>query len=498
MKLNRYSANRLERITRNKKIICFGSGNNLTYVFDALADMKLEKRIKYIVDNDEQKWGKERKVGDMRLQIKPPEELKREDFRKTVLLIVIINYKGISEQIEQELGLKGVRVILYPSYRYWYDKYLDYLYRKLPVKDTILMQGEGDTCENAAALAEYMRSHEHYKNKKITWLCNHPEKFHKTQTEDYILRDLPIKEHKFKEVVKYYGVVNRSYLYIYENKMLPKARKEQISCYMSHGIPLKSTKGKIIVYPDTDYVLSASANITNIIMEQFSAVEAQLIICGLPRTDILYNKDISERLYNYLHLSNYKKMVLWTPTFRKMQGQSRWDSDMKFRFGIPLIDSEESLENLEAFLKKEQVLVVIKPHLYQDMSELQLKTTGNIKVIRQDNLDELQTNVYDLMKLADGLITDYSSIAFDYLLLDRPIGYSIDDIEQYTLGFSVKNPLEYMPGNRMRNMEELYEYLGQLCSGEDLCKEQRRKLRKYLFQYDDGNNCERLLKILGV
>lgn len=498
MKLNRCSASRLEKVTRNKEIICFGSGNNLTYVFDALADMKLEERIKYIVDNDEKKWGMERKVRNIRIQIKSPEELKKEDYKNTVILVVIINHGGILEQIEKELGIKEAQVILYPEYRYWYDRHLDNWYKKRPLQDTILMQGEGDTCENAVALAKYMKEHETYKDKKIIWLCDHPEKFCKTQTEEYILRNLPIKKHEFKEAVRYYSAVNRSNLYIYENKMLRKSRKKQVSCYMGHGIPLKSTTGKIVIIPDTDYVLSASPNINHIFVEQYSARDEQLVTCGYPRTDTFYDKEIPWRLYEYLNLQKYEKMVLWAPTVRMMPGNSRRDSNMKFCFGVPLIDSEESLGKLEIFLKKEKVLMIIKPHLYQDMSELQMKSSENIKVIKQDQLNELQMNVYDLMKLADGMITDYSSIAFDYLLLDRPIGYSIDDIEQYTLGFSVENPLEYMPGNRMRDMEGLFEYLGQLCSGEDLYRGQRRKLRESLFQYDDGNNCERLLKILGV
>ena len=51
---------------------------------------------------------------------------------------------------------------------------------------------------------------------------------------------------------------------------------------------------------------------------------------------------------------------------------------------------------------------------------------------------------------SDALITDYSSVYFDYLLLDKPIGFTVDDMELYIKdrGFIFNNPEEYMPGKR--------------------------------------------------
>ncbi len=499
MELRRYSVKKLEKKTEHKKIICFGSGNHLYYIFQAVSDTKLGSRIKYIVDNDRKKWGKTRDINGCKLEIKPPEEIKREEPEKVLILITLLDYNGVLRQLDEMLHNGRMwEIVLFPEYRYWFDRTLDSICKKLPFIHTILMQGEGDTCENARAVEDYMRNTARYSHVKTAWLCDHPQQFVNTRVSRYILRDLPMKEHSVKEALEYYSIVDRAYLYLYENKMIRKARRGQKSCYMNHGIPLKATKGKIVVYEDTDYVLSSSPNITHIFVEQYQAKESQIVICGSPRTDLLYQPKRSQKLADYLELSKYHKMILWAPTFRTIKGGSRSDSEKNFRFGVPVIDSGEALLHIQELLAKEKVLLVLKPHVYQELPELFLQENGNIRIVEQDILDGLGVNVYDLMKLADSLLTDYSSIAFDYLILDRPIGYTIDDMEQYTIGFSVENPLDYMPGDLIKNADELEEYILQVCHGKDVFREKRKKLRKYMFEHDDGRSCERLLNILGV
>ena len=57
MKLKRISANKLNRISRKKKVICFGAGELLTKTFCDIKDLNIEKNIAFIVDNDSSKWG---------------------------------------------------------------------------------------------------------------------------------------------------------------------------------------------------------------------------------------------------------------------------------------------------------------------------------------------------------------------------------------------------------------------------------------------------------
>ena len=61
---------------------------------------------------------------------------------------------------------------------------------------------------------------------------------------------------------------------------------------------------------------------------------------------------------------------------------------------------------------------------------------------------------YELIGISDGLLSDYSSVAVDYLLLDRPLGYVLADYNIYKekRGFVFEDPLEYMPGEKIYNV----------------------------------------------
>lgn len=501
LRLHNYNISQIEKISRNKKIICFGSGNNLTYIFSAMQDLQMEDRIRYIVDNDSGKWGKNRVLNGKNFIVKNPEELKYENWSSNILMIAIVGYHVILRQLEELLAGTKAICLISPAYRYWYDRIIDKMTLKQPILNAIVLQGEGDTCENAKALMKEFRTHRSYADYRIAWLYNG---INRTQcleghnAEKYFVRDLPLKKHTAKEMYEYCRYMNRARFLIYENKMIAKARSGQISCYMNHGIPLKSTKGKIVVYKDTDYVLSPSESTDDIICEQYDADKKQILTCGAPRTDCLLREGNDQKLTDFLCLDQYKKMILWAPTFRVHENYSRRDSEKRYRFGIPLLEQDEDYKALLNALKERHILLVIKPHIHEELSELTVDEANHIRILKQDILDELDSNVYELMKLADAMITDYSSIGFDYLLLDRPIGYTIDDMEQYTIGFSVPNPLDYMPGMKMKRMGDLLSFMDSVAYNRDDYAEEREKLRNRLHTYQDGNNSKRLLKLLGL
>lgn len=499
LKLHQYPISWIEKISRNKKIICFGSGNNLTHLFGAMQDLRIEDRINYIVDNDSAKWNTNRVLNGKKFTIKNPAELKSENWTANILLIAIVEYRVILEQLEELLEGTRAVCLVSPVYRYWYDWIIDKITLKQSIRKAIVLQGEGDTCENAKALIQEFRKQKKYTDYTVAWLFDGGNgKCGKYKTEKHFIRDLPLKKHAVKQIYEYYAYINRAQFLIYENKMIPKSRKEQTSCYLNHGIPLKATKGKIVVYKDTDYVLSPSENMDDIISEQFGADKKQLVTCGAPRTDCLFQTEKNRQLADFLHLEQYDRMILWAPTFRVHENYSRRDSKMDFRFGIPLLEQDEDLKTLLDALKKRNILIVVKPHIHQELSELRLSESNHIRIMKQDILDRIGSSVYDLMKLSDAMITDYSSIGFDYLLLDRPIGYTIDDMEQYTIGFSVPNPLDYMPGVKMKITADFLRFLDLIALQQDDYQEERTKLKNKLYKYQDGENSKRLLTLFDL
>ena len=86
--------------------------------------------------------------------------------------------------------------------------------------------------------------------------------------------------------------------------------------------------------------------------------------------------------------------------------------------------------------------------------------------------------LYEMVGVCDALISDYSSIAVDFMLLDRPLGYVLTDLECYreTRGFVFENPEEYMPGAKLYDLSDLENFVCDISEGKDPFKEERRKL----------------------
>ena len=100
-----------------------------------------------------------------------------------------------------------------------------------------------------------------------------------------------------------------------------------------------------------------------------------------------------------------------------------------------------------------------------------------------------------MMQFSDCLITDYSSISFDYLLVDKPLIYYVPDLEKYQeqcRGFYSPYD-EIIAGEKVTNDSELFNAINNVLHGVDNHKERRTGLRNKFFKYQDGKNCERVI-----
>ena len=109
-------------------------------------------------------------------------------------------------------------------------------------------------------------------------------------------------------------------------------------------------------------------------------------------------------------------------------------------------------------------------------------------------------HLYNLVAQCDSLITDYSSIYFDYLLLDRPIGFTIDDIESYrrNRGFIIDNPESLMPGMKIRNIQDFKDFISNTINNIDTYSDERKKINDLANKYQDDNNCKRIIELVKL
>ena len=271
--------------------------------------------------------------------------------------------------------------------------------------------------------------------------------------------------------------------------------------YFDHGsFSLKNVKKYVNIPETVDYYLTASANFDPIFCETRNVPypSSKLLHLGYPMHDVFY-QDIPSELLK-MTKKKYDKVILWMPTFRK-GGVGRIDSNAEYTYGIPLIEKQEEFGTLQRTLEELDILLIIKIHPMQDKESTKLLmkcTSDNISVLTGDTVKQLDIDNYRLLKDADALISDYSSIAYSYILLDRPIGFVLSDLNDMKYGFCVDNPDFFMTGQRIYTLDDMISFIQNVSENKDEYREERRNLCNWLHEHQDGNSCERIVKFLNL
>lgn len=155
------------------------------------------------------------------------------------------------------------------------------------------------------------------------------------------------------------------------------------------------------------------------------------------------------------------------------------------------------LDAFAGFLAKEHILFCIKQHPFS-------KHKGEFASIQYANILMLDpdSDPYVVLKHSDVLITDYSSIYFDFLLMDRPILFFDYDREEYEKASRELywNYDEATPGEKVETMEELMEAIKEACHpGEEYVRkyhEERIALRNQMFDAPEELSSPRMVELV--
>ncbi|WP_286260033.1 bifunctional glycosyltransferase/CDP-glycerol:glycerophosphate glycerophosphotransferase [Streptomyces graminofaciens] len=192
-----------------------------------------------------------------------------------------------------------------------------------------------------------------------------------------------------------------------------------------------------------DHFLIRSEHDVRTLAKAFRLKEKVLLRVGYPRNDALVAaRQASERppLSHELGLAADKKVLLYAPTFRK--------SGRRRRFALPF--------DVARFAREfgDEYVLLVRAH-YLDHVVLPPSVRGRVIDVSAHH------DVTPLLALADALITDYSSVMFDYALLDRPMFFFPYDYEEYVLEGrgTYFDLLERAPGPVVRTEDELHAVL---------------------------------------
>jgi len=115
-------------------------------------------------------------------------------------------------------------------------------------------------------------------------------------------------------------------------------------------------------------------------------------------------------------------------------------------------------------------------------------------VLRADALSWTNTDPYQILSAADLLITDYSSVYFDYLLLDRPTVFVPVDVDQYRAarGFLLEPYEFWTPGPKVLDQEALEAEIRASLDDPTHGADQRHLINSIINQVADNSSCERV------
>jgi len=286
----------------------------------------------------------------------------------------------------------------------------------------------------------------------------------------------------------------------YPTRLFIRGRK---GIFISHGYGTKKTPGldeiknkkKLKVFSflreNIDYIITLSNRDEEYFLKckYFEKLHLpKYVPLGLPRNDILFNKnfiDSSKREISEKYNIENNKIMLYAPTWRGYKV-----ADI-FPFSI------KDFERLDKYLEKHKWKLLYRPHYMEDIIDNQL-IRGLKNIIKINFNDEPHTQ--KILASSDFLITDYSSIYIDFLILNRPIIFIPFDYEKYSryrgLVIDFKDKSE-TPGEKILNMDELINYLKELEKGNDNYVNWRLLARKKFYKHFDGKSCSRIWNFIN-
>lgn len=308
------------------------------------------------------------------------------------------------------------------------------LFRMIPIKKNMVLflsfHGRGFS-DNPRALYEAMKKDARFQDYTFVWALrkNNRQTIEGAKVIPYF-------------TISYFYHLARAKYWICNCKLQSYIVRKRKQVYLQtwHGTPLKRLAHDIIVPKGTlfyrthmsatammktydndvkkyTYMISPNQFCTKVFQSAFQIDRNRLIETGYPRNDYLSNvkqADIAHKREE-LHIPQGKKVILYAPTWRDNQYTV---AGYTFTLAVDFMKWKEMLDD--------EYVILFKPHYLITSSYQHEEAYKGFVIDIAPSLD-----ISELYIVADVLVTDYSSVFFDYAILKRPIYFYMYDIEQY-------------------------------------------------------------------
>lgn len=342
-----------------------------------------------------------------------------------------------------------------------------------------------------AIYLELLKDHK-YRNYKFIWAFKNPEKYYDMKSRNTIIVKYNSKD--------YYKYVSKSKYWITNSRINERIIKKNNQIYVQcwHGTPLKKLGFDLVKNNNAmnnlndirkkykidslkyNYMISPSKFCTEKFISCFDLENPNIVLeTGYPRNDILYNytkKDVT-RIKNKLNIKERKKIILYAPTWRDNQHES--GIGYTYKLGL-------NFDNLYKEFKDKYIILFRTHYFVSNLIDLSKYKDFVINVSDYDDIN-------DLYIISDYLITDYSSVFFDYANLKRPILFYMYDFDEY------KNKLrdfyidlEELPGKIVIDESSLIKEIKNL--EKNKYDDKYKKFNDKYNYLDDGKASKRVIK----
>jgi CDP-glycerol glycerophosphotransferase len=308
----------------------------------------------------------------------------------------------------------------------------------------------------------------------------------------------PGVEHVVAETREYYDVLARAGTFV-NNVNFPNyvvKREGTVHVMTHHGTPLKRMGLDLRQHPVTgrrmdfaallrrcarwDYSISSNP-FSTLVWERVYPTRYESLEVGYPRNDVLANatEDDVRRAREALGIEPGQVAILYAPTHREYQLDY-----------TPVLD----LAAVAEALGPDHVVLARLHYLYgADPLLRKLHRAGRLRDVAA------HPSIEELSLAADVLVTDYSSLMFDYAVLDRPIVIHAPDWEAYrTLRGTYFDLMAEPPGVVTTSERELVEAVGSRTAWDEDAGRLRAAFRARFCSLEDGRAAERVVRRLWL
>ena len=256
----------------------------------------------------------------------------------------------------------------------------------------------------------------------------------------------------------------------------------------------KNMFSKKNAWRQADFIMSYSETYTTFLNACMVTDPNKYIVSGAPRNDLLYISDGKSNMKKiYGDKIDGYKVILFMPTFRDNYVEKDELNEIDRLFGF----NEFSLEKFDKFLELNKCKLIFKPHPHSEalvLSYFNEFNLSNLLILRNEDLVENNLDLYELLNATDMLITDYSSVFYDYLLLDKHMIFAPTDITLYQQdrGFIIESFESWTPGPKVISQDDLQAEISKCLEDESYYGDKRAWLRDLNHRYKDGDSSKRL------